>query len=192
MAAPLDFSQIDPTVVYDRTLEAKSPHPIMIIGEAPGANEVEQQVPFIGMAGKNLSRLIEGAGMSREKDFLITNAFPFRTFQEGAKGIKNRTPNTAELKAGAVLLRMELAIVQPRMILVLGGSAKKAFLKLDDRSATSVLKQMPNHTFETVTTGMGFDTVLGLSFHPSPLVFNMQQKRDHLIKFFQEIRNIQI
>ena len=80
LGAPIDFSQIDGTIVHDRPLEAKTPHPILIIGEAPGANEVEQQIPFVGMAGRNLSSLIEGAGLSRSKDFLITNAFPFRTF----------------------------------------------------------------------------------------------------------------
>ena len=131
MNPALDFSQIDPTFVYDHHLEEKTTRPIMIIGEAPGANEVVQQTPFVGMAGKNLSSLIEGAGLSRERDFLITNAFPFRTFQEGASGIKNRTPSTAELKTGSLLLKMELEIVQPRMILVLGGSAKKAVLRLD-------------------------------------------------------------
>lgn len=185
---PLDFSQVDPTVVHDRHLEEKSSNPIMIIGEAPGANEVEQQTPFVGMAGKNLSKLIEGAELSREGDFLITNAFPFRTFQEGAGGVKNRTPSTTELKAGSVLLKMELEIVRPRMILILGGSAKKAFLKLDDAALTSTLKKMANHTFEEVTTDMGFTTTLGLSFHPSPLVFNMQQKRDSLIKFFNKLK----
>ena len=192
METALDFSQIDATLVHDRHLDAKVSRPIMIIGEAPGANEVEQQTPFVGMAGKNLSSLIEGAGFSREKDFLITNAFPFRTFQEGANGIKNRTPSTAELKAGSILLKMELEIVQPRMILVLGGSAKKAVLRLEDRALTSVLKMMENHTFEKVGTDMGFSTILGLSFHPSPLVFNMRQKRDNLIKFFHELKNHQL
>lgn len=192
MDTVLDFSQIDPTVVHDRHLEEKAPRPIMIIGEAPGANEVAQQRPFVGMAGKNLSRLIEGAGLSRERDFLITNAFPFRTFQPGAGGIKNRTPATMELKAGSLLLKMELEIVRPRMILVLGGSAKKAVMKLDDKAVTGTLKTMTNHTFEKLTTDMGFETTLGLSFHPSPLVFNMQQKRDKLINFFQALKNIQL
>jgi DNA polymerase len=153
---------------------------------------VEQQTPFVGMAGKNLSKLIEGAGLSRERDFLITNAFPFRTFQDGANGIKNRTPSTPELKAGSLLLKMELEIVQPRMILILGGSAKKAVMKLDDKALTATLKKMENHSFQNVMTDMGFETTLGLSFHPSPLVYNMQQKRDTLIKFFHELKNLKI
>lgn len=192
MDASLDFSQIDATAVYDRTLEHKSSHPIVIIGEAPGANEVLQRTPFVGMAGKNLSKLIAGAGLSRESDFLITNAFPFRTFQEGVSGIKNRTPDTRELRAGAALLKSELEILRPRMILLLGGSAKKAFLKLDDRTMTRCVKHMPNHSFQKVQSDMGFDTIIGISFHPSPLVFNMKQKRESLTHFFGELKNFQI
>jgi len=192
MGTSLDFSQIDATAVYDRMLERKSSHPIVIIGEAPGANEVLQRTPFVGMAGKNLSQLIEGAGLSRESDFLITNAFPFRTFQEGANGIKNRTPNTQELKAGAVLLKSELEILRPWMILLLGGSAKKAFLKLDDKTMTQCVRDMPNHSFHAVQSDMGFDTTIGISFHPSPLVFNMKQKRASLTNFFGELKNFQI
>lgn len=192
MDMSLDFSQIDATIVYDHTLEHKSSQPIVIIGEAPGANEVLQRTPFVGMAGKNLSALITDAGLSRESDFLITNAFPFRTFQEGANGIKNRTPNTKELQAGAVLLKKELEIVRPQMILLLGGSAKKAFLKLDDTTMTQCVKQMPNHSFQRVKSDMGFDTTIGISFHPSPLVFNMKHKRELLTQFFYEIKKFQI
>jgi len=179
----LDFKQIDTTLVYDRSLEKKIQNPIMIIGEAPGANEIKQGIPFCGMAGKNLSYLIELSKLSREKDFLITNAFPFRTFE----GNKNRTPNTDELKVGAKLLLQELKIVKPRMILILGGSAKKAFLKLEDIALTSALKLMQNHTFKEVKTDSGFKTILGLSFHPSPLVFNQKQKRQKLEEFFKKI-----
>jgi DNA polymerase len=93
-----------------------------------------------------------------------------------------------ELKAGAQLLRMELEIVRPRMILILGGSAKKAFLQIDDTAVTKTLRTMATHTFEKITTGMGFETVIGLSFHPSPLVFNMAHKRECLLQFFAKLQ----
>ena len=45
----LDFKQIDTTLVYDRSIDKKIQNPIMIIGEAPGANEIKQGIPFCGM-----------------------------------------------------------------------------------------------------------------------------------------------
>lgn len=183
----LNFLQIDPSEVYDKNLEKKSEDFILIIGEAPGANEVAQGVPFCGMAGKNLSTLIDFSGLSREKDFIITNAFPFRTFERTNSGVKNRTPNTKELKAGAKLLKLELEILRPKMILILGGSAKKAFLKLDDESLTDTLKSMQNHTFKKAESSSGYETILGLGFHPSPLVFNQKAKREELFDFFKRI-----
>ena len=83
---------VDPSDVRDPYIGIKRDNPIMIIGEAPGGTEVDRGEPFCGPAGKNLSFLIEYAGLDREKDILITNALPFRTFEEGAKGRKNRTP----------------------------------------------------------------------------------------------------
>lgn len=55
--------------------------------------------------------------------FLITNAFPFRTYENN----KNRTPSANELKIGAKLLEREIEIVKPSLILLLGNSAIKAF-----------------------------------------------------------------
>lgn len=189
-SAVLDRDLIDPTPVFDDTFENKVDHPIMIIGEAPGANEVEQQKPFVGMAGKNLSEVISFSGLDREKDFLITNAFPFRTFQKSSSGIKNRTPNTKELQEGAKYLVQEIAIVKPKLILLLGGSSKKSFLKIHDKSAVTTVKNMENHTF----TDLEFETIdsktkIGISFHPSPLVYNIPTKREELIAFFKKIRD---
>ncbi|MCV6609123.1 MAG: uracil-DNA glycosylase [Campylobacterales bacterium] len=184
----LDLDLVDRTLVFDNTFENKIANPIMIIGEAPGANEVEQRKPFVGMAGKNLSKVIEKSGLNREKDFLITNAFPFRTFQHSDSGIKNRTPNTAELKFGATLLLQEIEIVKPKMILLLGGSSKKSFLKIADKSATKTVKNMENHTVSDLTfETINFTTKIGISFHPSPLVYNMAKKREQLQNFFKTL-----
>ncbi len=184
----MDKALIDPTLVYDNTLENKIPNPIMIIGEAPGANEVEQQKPFVGLAGKNLSEVIEKSGLNRERDFLITNAFPFRTFEKSPKGIKNRTPNTKELTEGAKLLLEEINIVRPKMILLLGGSSKKAFSKIADKSAVKTVRSMENHSFSDIYFAtIDFHTKVGISFHPSPLVYNTAYKREELTSFFKDL-----
>jgi uracil-DNA glycosylase family 4 len=114
---------IDFTKVIDPCIEQKRDNPIMIIGEAPGKKEVELQSPFVGKAGENLNYLIKLSGLDRCRDFLITNAFPFRTYENN----KNRTPSANELKIGAKLLEREIEIVKPSLILLLGNSAIKAF-----------------------------------------------------------------
>jgi uracil-DNA glycosylase family 4 len=103
---------IDFTDVIDPCIDEKKDNPIMIIGEAPGKKEVELKSPFVGKAGENLNYLIKLSGFDRCKEFLITNAFPFRTYENN----KNRTPKANELKIGAELLKKEINIVKPSIL----------------------------------------------------------------------------
>ena len=174
----INFENVDYTDVYDSYLDEKIDNPIMIIGEAPGANEVAQKEPFVGMAGKNLDYLIKLSGLNRKKDFLITNAFPFRTFE----GNKNRTPKAKELKEGAKLLLKEIEIVKPKLILLLGNSAIKAFSYLPIETAKEV------KTFERNSINQFefpfYITKIGITFHPSPISFNRKDIRNKLEMFF--------
>ena len=179
----IDFD-VDYTDVFDPYLEEKVPNPIMIIGEAPGANEVKEKQPFVGMAGKNLSYLISISGFDRKKDFLITNAFPFRTFE----GNKNRTPKANELKEGAKLLLKEIEIVRPRLILLLGNSAIKAFSYLPIQQA-KIVKQFKRNSFNKFDFGF-YQTIIGVTYHPSPISFNRSQIRKDLEDFFKNLKNI--
>ena len=164
---------IDFTPVYDKYIDEKRDNPVMIIGEAPGVNEVKKGEPFVGKAGENLNYLINLSGLDRKKDILITNAFPFRTFDVN----KNRTPKAKELKKGAELLKKEIEIVKPSLILLLGNSAIKAF--------SYVCPEVKN------LKKCGFYNVCGLKvgvcFHPSPLAFNRKDIRCALEEFFKEL-----
>jgi len=164
---------IDFTPVYDKYIDEKRDNPVMIIGEAPGVNEVKKGEPFVGKAGENLNYLINLSGLNRKKDILITNAFPFRTFDAN----KNRTPKAKELKKGAELLKKEIEIVKPSLILLLGNSAIKAF--------SYVCPEVKN------LKKCGFYNVCGLNvgvcFHPSPLAFNRKDIRCALEEFFKEL-----
>jgi DNA polymerase len=171
------FTQnIDFTEVFDPHLDKKTKHPIMIVGEAPGENEVKQKAPFVGKAGENLDYLIKLSGLDREKDFLITNAFPFRTFKEN----KNRTPSAKELKIGAQLLKKEIEIVKPKMILLLGNSAIKAF--------SYIIPEVKN------LKKCGFYEIngqkIGVCYHPSPLAFNRKEIRNSLEAFFRKLGDV--
>ena len=164
----IDFSD-----VYDKYLDKKIKNPIMIIGEAPGFNEVQEGEPFVGKAGENLNYLISLSGLDRKRDFLITNAFPFRTFKDN----KNRTPNAKELKIGAQLLKKEIEIVKPRLILLLGNSAIKAF-----GYVCPEVKSLKKCGFYEVC-----GLKIGVCYHPSPLAFNRVAIRKSLEEFFKQL-----
>ncbi len=164
---------IDFTDVYDPFLDEKKDNPIMIIGEAPGENEVKLRQPFVGKAGENLNYLISLSGLDRKKDFLITNAFPFRTVD----GSKNRTPKAKELKIGAELLKKEIDIVKPKMILLLGNSAIKAFSYLYPE-----VKNLKKCGFYEINGQR-----IGVCYHPSPLAFNRKEIKKSLEEFFKKL-----
>ena len=183
----LDFDFIDVTTVFDRSFMKSSNQNICLIGEAPGENEVKAGVPFCGQAGKNLSELIKISGLQREQ-FCITNGFCFRTFKPGVKGAINRTPNTKELRAGAFLLAMELELLRPKMIVLLGLSALKAFSYLHDKSLINSLSKLErNRITESFSDILQYRVLIAHTYHPSPLVYNQKEKKLALQEFFKSL-----
>ena len=101
---------------------------LLIVGEAPGAQEEAQGRPFVGAAGKNLSHFLALAGMRREALY-ITNAVKFRPTRLGASGRRsNRTPTRQEVAWFAPYLAREIACVCPRVVATLGNTALSAVL----------------------------------------------------------------
>lgn len=104
---------------------------IMFIGEAPGAEEEKQREPFVGPAGKLLTKIIETMGLSRE-DVYISNLVKFRPAIHGAEqGSRNRKPSSDEIEASTHFIKAEIKIVNPELIVVLGGSAMTGLLGLE-------------------------------------------------------------
>ena len=93
---------------------------IMFIGEAPGQKEDEQGKPFVGQAGKLLEELLNSIGLKRE-DIYITNVVKFRPPE-------NRDPTPEEKEACMPFLKLEIAIIKPKMIVPLGRHALGTFL----------------------------------------------------------------
>ena len=88
---------------------------IMFIGEAPGAKEDELGRPFVGAAGKLLDELIASIGLKRE-DVYISNVVKYRPPE-------NRDPTDEEKAQCMPWLKMEIAIVKPKVIVPLGRHA---------------------------------------------------------------------
>ena len=96
---------------------------VLIIGEAPGKNEDEQGVPFVGRAGQNLNALLEIAGIARE-DVFIANVLKCRP-------PSNRDPRAEEIASCAEFLREQTRLIDPEFIVTLGNFATKFILKTE-------------------------------------------------------------
>jgi DNA polymerase len=95
----------------------------MIVGEGPGAEEDAQGAPFVGRAGRLLDKMLVAAGLS-ERVF-ITNTVFWRP-------PGNRTPTPAEQMVCAPFVERAIALVRPRMLLLVGGASAKAMLKTEE------------------------------------------------------------
>ena len=90
---------------------------LMFVGEAPGFHEDKNGIPFVGAAGKLLSKLLDGIGLSRD-DVYICNTVKCRP-------PGNRNPLPEELEACETHLFRQIEIIQPRLVATLGNFATK-------------------------------------------------------------------
>ena len=107
-----------------------SPSPrLMVIGEAPGADEDASGRPFVGKAGQLLTRMLASIGLKRD-DVYIANVLKCRPPE-------NRPPQPDEVAACRPFLREQAALLKPELVLVLGNHAARAVLQTD-RSIGSI------------------------------------------------------
>ncbi len=97
--------------------------PVVIVGEGPGAEEDAQGAPFVGRAGKLLDRMLEAAGL--QDRVFITNTVFWRP-------PGNRTPSMAEQAICAPFLERALQLVQPKLLLLVGGASAKSMLNKEE------------------------------------------------------------
>ncbi len=107
--------------------------PIMIIGEAPGQNEDETGLPFVGRAGQLLEKILASVKLDTEKDVYIGNVNKCRP-------PNNRVPTNEEMEACKPYLLEQIRLVDPKIILLTGATAVKA-LTGDKRGITKIRGQ---------------------------------------------------
>ncbi len=100
---------------------------LMIVGEQPGDQEDLAGKPFIGPAGRVLNAHLEQAGIDRE-DVYVTNAVKHFKFVWRGKRRLHQSPTVGEINACRWWLDGERAIVRPKIVLALGGSAARGVL----------------------------------------------------------------
>ena len=147
-------------VVYDGNLNAK----VMLIGEAPGRDEDQQGIPFVGRAGQLLNKMLLAINLQRE-DVYITNVVNWRPPD-------NRTPNDEEILEFLPFLQRQIDIVKPKFIFLLGGVAAKAIL-----STPLALGKLRGkwHEYKSLNLDESIPTIA--SYHPAFLLRSPQYKK---------------
>ena len=134
---------------------------IMIIGEAPGQNEAEEGSPFIGKAGRLLTKIIEACGWKRE-DVFITNILKCRP-------PGNRDPEKEEADNCRQYLNLQIKIIEPEWILCFGRIASINLLGANpDRTMGSFRHEVHEYEGKKVVC----------TYHPSYLLRQPSAKED--------------
>jgi uracil-DNA glycosylase family 4 len=148
------------TVFADGNPEAR----LMVIGEAPGGDEDRQGLPFVGVSGKLLDRMLESIGLNRDSAY-ITNVIPWRP-------PGNRKPTPEEVALCTPFLERHVALMRPEVILMVGGLSAKTLLNRSEG-----ITRLRGRWEEVQVPG--FDSAIPAiaTFHPAYLLRSPQQKR---------------
>lgn len=147
--------------------------PIMFIGEAPGKNEDEVGIPFIGRAGQLLRKYLFETGFKAD-DFYIANTIKCRPPQ-------NRKPTKEEKEACRMFLEKQIEYVKPKIIVLVGATALESFI--DDKKLT--ISQARGKVFEK--DNFKFFPI----FHPSYLLrYHSEEEGQPRYLFRKDLANI--
>lgn len=133
---------------------------LLFVGEAPGADEDAQGLPFVGRAGQLLTKIIEATKIWKREDVFIANILKCRP-------PGNRTPVPAEVEACLPYLVKQIEILKPRWIVALGATAAHALL-----GGTTALGKLRGkwHDYRGIP--------LLVTYHPAALLRFAAYKRD--------------
>jgi uracil-DNA glycosylase len=132
---------------------------LMFVGEAPGADEDIQGIPFVGRAGQLLTKIIEAIGMKRE-DVYIANVIKCRPPQ-------NRNPEPDEVETCEPFLFRQIDVIRPKVIVALGKFGAQTLLRTLDP-----ISRLRGRVFEYR------GSKLIPTFHPAYLLRNPSSKRE--------------
>lgn len=148
------------TVFSDGNPESR----LMLIGEAPGAEEDRQGKPFVGASGKLLDKMFAAIGMTREEDFYISNILPWRP-------PGNRKPSDMESAICLPFIKRHIELFKPDVLVLLGGTAASTLLD----TTTGITRLRGRWQDYTV----GDKTIPAIAlYHPAYLLRQPQAKGD--------------
>ena len=149
------------TVFADGNPNAK----VMFIGEAPGEEEDRRGLPFVGVSGQLLDRMVGHIGLDRSS-FYITNVLFWRP-------PGNRQPTQAEVAACLPFLRRHIELVAPRILVFVGGSAASALL-----GRTEGIGKLRKRWLIYESPGLPQPASALATYHPAYLLRSPAQKRE--------------
>ncbi len=135
---------------------------IMLIGEAPGANEDQEGLPFVGRAGRLLDKMLAAINLDRKKVY-ISNIINFRPPD-------NRRPTEEEIKQYLPFISKHIEIIKPKILVLLGSTAMNALIGKD-----IVISKMRGKWIEKKFGN--FKTSVIITFHPAFLMRQPAQKK---------------
>ena len=138
---------------------------VMLIGEAPGADEDRQGIPFCGASGQLLDKMLASIGLNRQENCYITNTLFWRP-------PGNRTPTPDEIEICRPFVERHIELFAPKLMILIGGTAAKSLLK-----ETSGIKRLRGSTlsYQHPKTQQSID--VRVIFHPSYLLRQPLQKK---------------
>jgi len=138
--------------------------PVMIVGEAPGADEDRLGKPFVGVSGQLMDRMMAAIGLTRSGGFYITNILFWRP-------PGNRTPTLAEQAMCLAFTRRHIELAKPRLLVLAGGVAAKAVLDTTD----GIMRLRGKWASYRLSDGTELPTMP--TFHPAYLLRTPASKR---------------
>ena len=138
---------------------------IMLIGEAPGADEDKIGKPFVGQAGMLLDKMFSIIDLDRKKNFYITNILFWRP-------PGNRTPSSKEISICLSITKEHINLIKPKLLILLGGIASKSLLNTSDGITKLRCKK---HLYENENNKSRILTKT--VFHPAYLLRNPIEKK---------------
>jgi len=135
---------------------------IMIIGEAPGANEDEEGLPFVGRAGALLDKMLAAIDLDRKKVY-ISNIINYRPPE-------NRRPTDEEIKRYLPFITKHIEIISPKILVLLGSTAMNALIGND-----FVISKMRGKWIEKKFGNCKTSVII--TFHPAFLMRQPAQKK---------------
>ncbi len=158
------------TVIADGNPASK----LMIIGEAPGKDEDEQGIPFVGQAGQLLNKMLTAINIQR-KDVYITNVIPWRP-------PNNRPPTNEEILLCLPFLQKHIELIKPKFLLLLGATAAKSIL-----SSPLSISKLRNKWHEYTSMNLNLKIKTLVSYHPAFLLRSPQFKKEA----WEDLQNLQ-
>jgi uracil-DNA glycosylase family protein len=147
---------------------------MMLVGEQPGDQEDKAGEPFVGPAGHILDKALRAAGIDREPLY-VTNAVKHFKFTRSERGVRriHKTPSRIEVVACRPWLFVELDLVAPDVVVLMGATAAKSLLGNDFR-----LTAHRHEVLRLPEADHGGDPAVVVTAHPSSILRGPAERRD--------------